>query len=200
LQWRSWWSWWCRSVQSCCLAIGGSSELLGHACLATDGTERSKASMSSVQFSSVYQGLARTSAVHRPPDAGIIWPGPTQIHPPPTPKTFPPASPNLRWHYTSSLQTLNIVITLCETWCNMSGANVFSIEGKGLKLTTAQDIEPHIQGLKSNDQVEEVKLLGNTLGVEASEALAKVLETKKNLKACWSLRTTLLATRNTRLT
>jgi Ran GTPase-activating protein 1 len=82
----------------------------------------------------------------------------------------------------------------------MSAANVFSIEGKGLKLTTAQDIEPHIQGLKSNDQVEEVKLLGNTLGVEASEALAKVLETKKNLKACWSLRTTLLATRNTRLT
>jgi Ran GTPase-activating protein 1 len=66
----------------------------------------------------------------------------------------------------------------------MSGAKVFSIEGKGLKLTTAADIEPHIQGLKSNDQVEEIKFLGNTLGVEASEALAKVLKTKKNLKVC----------------
>jgi Ran GTPase-activating protein 1 len=64
----------------------------------------------------------------------------------------------------------------------MSGSKVFSLEGKGLKLTSAGDIEPHIQDLKTNDQVEEVKFLGNTLGVEASEALAKVLETKKNLK------------------
>ncbi|KAH7379309.1 hypothetical protein DE146DRAFT_730599 [Phaeosphaeria sp. MPI-PUGE-AT-0046c] len=64
----------------------------------------------------------------------------------------------------------------------MSGSKVFSLEGKGLKLTTAEDIEPHIQELKTNDQVEEVKFLGNTLGVEASEALAKVLETKKKLK------------------
>jgi Ran GTPase-activating protein 1 len=64
----------------------------------------------------------------------------------------------------------------------MSGTKVFSIEGKGLKLTTAEDIEPHIQDLKSNDQVEEVKFLGNTLGIEASEALAKVLQTKKNLR------------------
>jgi Ran GTPase-activating protein 1 len=64
----------------------------------------------------------------------------------------------------------------------MSGTKVFSIEGKGLKLTTAEDIEPHIQDLKSNDQVEEVRFLGNTLGIEASEALAKVLQTKKNLK------------------
>lgn len=64
----------------------------------------------------------------------------------------------------------------------MVGAKVFSIEGKGLKLTTAADIEPHIQELKTNDDVEEVKFLGNTLGIEASEALAKVLETKKNLQ------------------
>jgi Ran GTPase-activating protein 1 len=59
---------------------------------------------------------------------------------------------------------------------------VFSLEGRGLKLTTAADIEPHIQDLRGNDDVEEVKLLGNTLGVEASEALAKVLQTKKRLK------------------
>lgn len=61
-------------------------------------------------------------------------------------------------------------------------SKVFSLEGKGLKLTTAEDIQPHIKALKDNDQVEEVKLLGNTLGIEACEALAKVLETKKSLK------------------
>ena len=64
----------------------------------------------------------------------------------------------------------------------MAGAKIFSIEGKGLKLTTAEDIEPHIQDLKSNDSVEEIKFLGNTLGIGASEALAKVLESKKNLQ------------------
>jgi Ran GTPase-activating protein 1 len=64
----------------------------------------------------------------------------------------------------------------------MSGAKIFSLEGKGLKLTTAEDIEPHIQDLKSNDDVEEIKFLGNTLGIGASEALAKVLESKKKLQ------------------
>ena len=64
----------------------------------------------------------------------------------------------------------------------MPELNTFSLEGKGLKLDTAADIEPHIQELKANDNVEEVRLLGNTLGIEASEALAKVLETKKTLQ------------------
>jgi hypothetical protein len=66
----------------------------------------------------------------------------------------------------------------------MSTTKIFSLEGKGLKLTTAADIEPHIKALQENNEVEEVRLLGNTLGVEASEALAKVLETKKTLKVC----------------
>ncbi|KAF1932082.1 ran GTPase activating protein 1 [Didymella exigua CBS 183.55] len=61
-------------------------------------------------------------------------------------------------------------------------SKLFSLEGKGLKLTTAEDIEPHIQALKENNDVEEVRFLGNTLGIEACEALAKVLETKKSLK------------------
>ena len=64
----------------------------------------------------------------------------------------------------------------------MAASKVFSLEGKGLKLTTAEDIESHIQDLKSNDQVEEIRFLGNTLGIGASEALAKVLESKKKLK------------------
>jgi Ran GTPase-activating protein 1 len=59
---------------------------------------------------------------------------------------------------------------------------VFSLEGKGLKLTTAEDIQPHIEALKSNDDVEEIHFLGNTLGIGACEALAEVLKTKKNLQ------------------
>jgi len=64
----------------------------------------------------------------------------------------------------------------------MASYKIFSLEGKGLKLDTAQDIEPHIKDLKENNDIEEVRLLGNTLGIGASEALAKVLETKKKLQ------------------
>jgi hypothetical protein len=59
---------------------------------------------------------------------------------------------------------------------------IFSLEGKGLKLDTAADLEPHIESLKSMSDVEEIRLLGNTLGVEACKALGEVLETKKTLQ------------------
>ncbi|POR36583.1 Ran GTPase-activating protein 1 [Tolypocladium paradoxum] len=58
---------------------------------------------------------------------------------------------------------------------------VFSLEGKGLKLDTAAEVEAHIAPLRAND-IEEVRLLGNTLGVEACKLLGEVLATKKNLK------------------
>ncbi|KAF2405204.1 ran GTPase activating protein 1 [Trichodelitschia bisporula] len=64
----------------------------------------------------------------------------------------------------------------------MSASKVFSLEGKGLKLDTAEDIAPHIESLKDNTDVEEVHFLGNTLGIGASQALAEVLKTNKNLK------------------
>lgn len=59
---------------------------------------------------------------------------------------------------------------------------VFSLEGKGLKLDTAEDIEPHIKALNDMEDVEEVKILGNTLGVGACKRLGEVLATKQNLK------------------
>src|SRR3954465_11281150 len=62
-----------------------------------------------------------------------------------------------------------------------SSSKVFSLEGKGLKLTTAEDLEPHIAELRTND-VEEVRLLGNTLGVGACKLLGEILATKKNLR------------------
>ncbi|TQV95670.1 hypothetical protein V2A60_000858 [Cordyceps javanica] len=63
----------------------------------------------------------------------------------------------------------------------VGSTRIFSLEGKGLKLTTAADVEPHIADLRAND-VEEVHLLGNSLGIEACKVLGEVLATKKNLK------------------
>ncbi|KAL5596979.1 uncharacterized protein BROUX77_006927 [Berkeleyomyces rouxiae] len=65
----------------------------------------------------------------------------------------------------------------------MSAPKIFSLEGKGLKLDSAADIEPHIAPLRQMADVEEVRLLGNTLGIEACKALGEVLATKKTLKS-----------------
>ncbi|KAJ4271917.1 Ran GAP Rna1 [Fusarium torreyae] len=62
-----------------------------------------------------------------------------------------------------------------------SSDKIFSLEGKSLKLDTAEDLEPHIAPLRSQD-VEEVRILGNTLGVGACKLLGEVLATKKNLR------------------
>ena len=65
----------------------------------------------------------------------------------------------------------------------MVAANkIFSLDGKGLKLDTAADVEPHVQPLRAMEDVEEVRFLGNTLGVEACKALGELLETKKSLQ------------------
>ncbi|KAG0647894.1 Ran GTPase-activating 1 [Hyphodiscus hymeniophilus] len=59
---------------------------------------------------------------------------------------------------------------------------IFSLEGKGLKLDSAADVEAHIKPLREMQDVEEVRFLGNTLGVEACRVLGEVLETKKTLQ------------------
>ena len=59
---------------------------------------------------------------------------------------------------------------------------VFSLEGKGLKLDTAEDLEKHIGPLRDMQNVEEVRILGNTLGIGACKLLGEVLATKKTLK------------------
>ena len=61
-------------------------------------------------------------------------------------------------------------------------AKIFSILGKNLKANTAADLEPYLTELKQMEGVEEVHLGGNSLGVEACEAFAKVFETKSTLK------------------
>ena len=74
----------------------------------------------------------------------------------------------------------------------MASSKVFSLEGRGLRLDSAADIEPHIQPLKDNAEVEEVRLQGNTLGIDACKALATVLESKKSLKVSSSSALSLL--------
>ncbi|KAJ2161261.1 Ran GAP Rna1 [Coemansia sp. RSA 552] len=59
---------------------------------------------------------------------------------------------------------------------------IYSLEGRGLKLTTAADIAPYIAELQAVENLEEVRLNGNTLGPEAAKALADVLRTKVTLK------------------
>ncbi|KAF3909036.1 hypothetical protein ABW21_db0200896 [Orbilia brochopaga] len=61
-------------------------------------------------------------------------------------------------------------------------ATTFSLESKALKLDSKADIEPHLKDLIPNGDVEEFTLQGNTIGIEASEALAEVLKTKSKLK------------------
>ena len=78
---------------------------------------------------------------------------------------------------------------------------VFTLEGKGLKLDTAADLEPHIAALRAMDDVEEVRLLGNTLGVGACKLLGEVLATKKSLQVSQTIldlcsRRTLVSNRN----
>jgi len=59
---------------------------------------------------------------------------------------------------------------------------VFSLEAKSLKLDTAADLEPYIVELRAVDDVEEVRLLGNTLGIGACKLLGEVLSSKKHLQ------------------
>lgn len=64
---------------------------------------------------------------------------------------------------------------------------VFSLEGQGLRLETAEDMEPHLRALRDGPDVREIRLGGNTLGVDACKALAEVLESKEKLEVRASL-------------
>lgn len=59
---------------------------------------------------------------------------------------------------------------------------LFTLEGEAHKLNTASEVDTHIQPLLSETDYTEVRLGGNTYGVEASARLATVLSTQKNLQ------------------
>ncbi|KAK5699420.1 Ran GAP Rna1 [Elasticomyces elasticus] len=57
----------------------------------------------------------------------------------------------------------------------------FSLKGLALKLNTAADLESHVQPLRDNTSITSLDLSGNTIGVEAAAALAKLLKTQTSL-------------------
>lgn len=67
----------------------------------------------------------------------------------------------------------------------MAPPKIFSLEGKVLKLDSAEDINAHIQPLIDNTDYTEIRFGGNTLGIGASQRLAEVLKTQKSLEAAY---------------
>lgn len=61
--------------------------------------------------------------------------------------------------------------------------SIYSIHGKGLKLDSRADIEPYLREINP-EVLEEIHLGGNTVGVEAAQALAEVLQKATKLRVC----------------
>jgi len=63
-----------------------------------------------------------------------------------------------------------------------SSTNVFNIEGKGLKLNTAEDVQEFVTSIMGIENLEQVILSGNTFGVEATQAITEALKGKNTIK------------------
>ncbi|XP_062387786.1 ran GTPase-activating protein 1-like [Sardina pilchardus] len=62
-----------------------------------------------------------------------------------------------------------------------------SYKGKGLKLDNAESVEDIVKEIKEFQGLQALRLEGNTIGVEAAQAIAKALEDKSDLQYCyWS--------------
>ncbi|XP_061666270.1 ran GTPase-activating protein 1b isoform X2 [Syngnathoides biaculeatus] len=67
------------------------------------------------------------------------------------------------------------------------GDGELSYKGLGLKLDKAESVERLVQEIEQYQDLRALRLEGNTLGVDAARAIAKVLETKQQLQRCyWS--------------
>ncbi|XP_052467220.1 ran GTPase-activating protein 1 isoform X1 [Carassius gibelio] len=62
-----------------------------------------------------------------------------------------------------------------------------SYKGQGLKLDNAESVKEMVQEISQCQGLQSLRLEGNTLGVEAAQAIAKSLEAKRELEQChWS--------------
>ena len=61
-----------------------------------------------------------------------------------------------------------------------SSSNILSLHGKSLKLNTRADVEPYLTADPAT--LEEIHLGGNTIGVEAAQAIADYLKKTEVLK------------------
>jgi len=72
-------------------------------------------------------------------------------------------------------------LALASTPPMATSSKILSLNGKGLKLDSRTDIEPWLKAVDPT-VIEEIHFGGNTLGVEASRALAEFLEKTTVLK------------------
>ncbi len=68
----------------------------------------------------------------------------------------------------------------------VTAPNILSLLDKGLKLDTRADIEPYVANVDPTT-LEEIHFGGNTIGVDASLALAEFLQKTQVLKVCGRL-------------
>ncbi|KAK3559597.1 hypothetical protein QTP86_013564 [Hemibagrus guttatus] len=62
-----------------------------------------------------------------------------------------------------------------------------SYKGQGLKLNNTQSVEEIVREIEQFQGLKALRLEGNTVGVEAAQAISKALESKKDLQRCyWS--------------
>uniref|UniRef100_A0A8C5B4C0 Ran GTPase activating protein 1 n=1 Tax=Gadus morhua TaxID=8049 RepID=A0A8C5B4C0_GADMO len=62
-----------------------------------------------------------------------------------------------------------------------------SYKGQGRKLDNAQSVEEIVKEIEEFQGLQALRLEGNTIGVEAAQAIAKALQTKSQFKCCyWS--------------
>lgn len=61
--------------------------------------------------------------------------------------------------------------------------STFSIAGKGLKLDSAINIQPYLDELTTLSDVKHINIMGNTIGIDASKALGKILNKQSALES-----------------
>ncbi len=64
--------------------------------------------------------------------------------------------------------------------------SIFSLEGRVLKFNTVEDIQPHLDDLDKIQDLVEVRLSGNTFGIEAGRAIAHALKKHSGLQVLYS--------------
>lgn len=105
---------------------------------------------------------------------------------------YPHRSPSVLSRSTSS-SFLLFAFCFCELvrsayrWASLADSSsmfitvVFSLQGKAIKFDTTESIEPYLVELNDLVDVNSIILSGNTLGIDASAAVGKALESKSKL-------------------
>uniref|UniRef100_A0A4W4FEH9 Ran GTPase-activating protein 1 n=1 Tax=Electrophorus electricus TaxID=8005 RepID=A0A4W4FEH9_ELEEL len=79
------------------------------------------------------------------------------------------------------------IAQLTEALASTHVGEELSYKGQGLKLDNKQSVEKMVREIEEFSGLKALRLEGNTIGVEAAQAIAKALDSKKELERCyWS--------------